>query len=484
MKPANHLSPNRIFLSPVIILFVLLITSCTKNSPAEELDGDHEIITFELKTADGNKIDASKLTVTIKTDSILIVVPAGTDLTKLTPIITISGVTISPASGVQQNFTGPVTYTVTAEDGSTRKYVVVIKAAPAMSGVGDLVFFGSGDNSFYALNTKTGALKWKFASTASFAYSSPTYKDGILYIGGIDNYVYAFDANTGVVIWRKQIAVTGIESDAVISGNTVYVGTNDDELYALDAKTGNTKWKFLTGGNISASPTFYGKNVYFGSSDGGLYALDTATGTKLWRFATGAMINQSGPSLVDGIIYVGSRDQNLYAIDAVTGNMKWKYTTTVSLEMSSPTVANGIVYIGGWYDISNFSIKGSLYAVDAATGQLKWESLKNTGIGSCPYVSNGILYISSDGGNFNALNAITGDILWQKQILPNGASATAADGIVYVGGGGTRYFYAFDATNGTEKWKFSIPNGLMTSSPLIVDDAGAPHHPGDSGAQW
>lgn len=48
-------------------------------------------------------------------------------LTSLSPTIIISnGATISPASGVSQDFSNPVTYTVTAEDGSTVSYSVTV----------------------------------------------------------------------------------------------------------------------------------------------------------------------------------------------------------------------------------------------------------------------------------------------------------------------------------------------------------------------
>ena len=51
--------------------------------------------------------------------------PAGTDVTHLTPTITISNyATIEPASGVAQDFTNPVYYTVTAMNGTTAQYMV------------------------------------------------------------------------------------------------------------------------------------------------------------------------------------------------------------------------------------------------------------------------------------------------------------------------------------------------------------------------
>jgi PKD repeat protein len=58
--------------------------------------------------------------------TIVITVPYGTDVTALVPTITYTGASISPASGVPQNFTNPIGYTVTAADGSTKLYTVTI----------------------------------------------------------------------------------------------------------------------------------------------------------------------------------------------------------------------------------------------------------------------------------------------------------------------------------------------------------------------
>ena len=59
--------------------------------------------------------------------TISLTVPSETSLTSLTPTIAISSfATISPLSGLAQDFTSPVTYTVTAEDSSTQEYVVTV----------------------------------------------------------------------------------------------------------------------------------------------------------------------------------------------------------------------------------------------------------------------------------------------------------------------------------------------------------------------
>ncbi len=86
-----------------------------------------DILSFSLSEATGSAtIDASAHTVVIE-------VANGTDLTALTPTITVSaGASIDPAGGTSQDFTGVVTYTVTAEDGTTTQdWEVTVTEAPS-----------------------------------------------------------------------------------------------------------------------------------------------------------------------------------------------------------------------------------------------------------------------------------------------------------------------------------------------------------------
>lgn len=70
-----------------------------------------------------------------------------TDVRSLGPSITVSpGASVSPGSGIQRNFTGPVTYTVTAEDGSTARYTVTISLKPLtdVSAIGNYLTAAAG----------------------------------------------------------------------------------------------------------------------------------------------------------------------------------------------------------------------------------------------------------------------------------------------------------------------------------------------------
>lgn len=65
----------------------------------------------------------------IGTDTISLTVPHGTNVTALKPTVSITGISVSPNSDVETDFTSPVTYTVTAADGSTKDYTVTVNIA-------------------------------------------------------------------------------------------------------------------------------------------------------------------------------------------------------------------------------------------------------------------------------------------------------------------------------------------------------------------
>lgn len=67
----------------------------------------------------------------VSSNTATLYVPVGTDVSALVPTIALSPfATVSPASGVPQNFTSPVNYTVTAQDGvSTKTYTVKVLQA-------------------------------------------------------------------------------------------------------------------------------------------------------------------------------------------------------------------------------------------------------------------------------------------------------------------------------------------------------------------
>ncbi len=71
---------------------------------------------------------------TIGTNTVSVTVPFGTSVTNLSPTYSVSALASgSPISGTVRNFSTPQTYTITAEDNSTKVYTVTVTIAPASS---------------------------------------------------------------------------------------------------------------------------------------------------------------------------------------------------------------------------------------------------------------------------------------------------------------------------------------------------------------
>lgn len=99
----------------LVLAALMLLAGCKKES------SEKKILNFKFASP------AVEAVITENAKTIVAVVPTGTDVTALVPIITVSDkATVSPASGMPVNFTNPVTFTVTAEDGSTATYVASV----------------------------------------------------------------------------------------------------------------------------------------------------------------------------------------------------------------------------------------------------------------------------------------------------------------------------------------------------------------------
>jgi len=356
--------------------------------------------------------------------------------------------------------------------------------------VNGVVYVGSNYNqieqrggNIYAFDAYTGAKIWNY-STSLGVYSSPALSGSVLFIGVVND-VFAFNASTGLKIWNYSTEGLIISSPNVVNGR-VYIGSSDGNVYALNASTGAKIWNFASPGqsNEAATESGYGDGafasspavvdnvVYIGSDDGNIYALDALTGAKIWNFTTSIQPtytwgNQvsSSPAVSDGIVYVGSVGGNVYALNASTGAKIWNYYTNPSRVygggyfhgvQASPAVAGGVVYVG--------SVDGKMYALNASTGNRIWEANIFRVLSSAA-VTDGVVYAAGDAYVY-ALNTTTGFQVWnfttQNQI---NSSPTVSEGVVYIGSQDGN-FYAIGEAKGTPS-----PTAMFFAATLIAATA-------------
>jgi eukaryotic-like serine/threonine-protein kinase len=311
------------------------------------------------------------------------------------------------------------------------------------------VYFGHRGH-VYAVDTETGTEKWN-RELDNQGTSAPAVVSDTVYVGGWEE-LFALSTDSGGIKWSFAPEDGSDDSyyiDPLVVGGTIYFG-GWSNFYAVDIETRQEKWKLELNGVTRAVPTVYDEIVYVAtfrpdiSQPAYLYALDSDTGQEKWKLkATGGGIG-GAVAVTDGVLYVSTNEDGLLALDATSGQEKWRYNPE-ALFAAAPAVAYGTVYI---------TDLGTLYAVDAQTGKEKWQLRAGGEFYSDPVIADGIIYFGSSTadlltvlvggkprGYLNAVDAQSGQKLWTFNVEGLASRAPAvSNGTVYIGtDGGSIY---------------------------------------------
>src|SRR6266404_2879616 len=150
---------------------------------------------------------------------------------------------------------------------------------------------------------------WTFAAGAPFG-AAVTVVSGVIYIGSWNGNFYAVDSSDGTLLWSQFLGkaaaprdptcqpAIGVESQAVVVGGTVWVGGGDSVFYGLDQKTGAIRVRVpladpASGSYLWSSVTYSKGALYIGIASlgdcplvrGGLARIDIADPTHpLFRY--------------------------------------------------------------------------------------------------------------------------------------------------------------------------------------------------------
>lgn len=153
------------------------------------------------------------------------------------------------------------------------------------------------------------------------------------------------------------------------------------------------RWRFSTGGDVSARAAVVGQALYVPDWAGNFYKLNADTGALNWSHQLSdyglpaGTISRTSPALDGSTAYIGTQQgAYLLAIDAHSGNLKWKTqldTHPLAIDTGSPVVYNNTVFVGvasseeaaaidPTYPCCSF--RGSVVALNATTGQMEWKT--------------------------------------------------------------------------------------------------------------
>ena len=325
---------------------------------------------------------------------------------------------------------------------------------------------GNGNSTVRAVSFRTGKTLWEYETEIS-VHGTIAVADGVVYAQDLRSNLYALDANSGNPLWQREPERS---QDPNVNQRTygyygVTVGegkvfwTHQDRLgagssgsiSALNPKTGKTIWESpMSGSTMSdGTPVVADGRVYVGNQTADrMLAYDTGTGARLWQSSNTLGGWQDGiPTVADGRLFIGSNNR-MVARNAVTGADLWTYRSPGASHIpgnatpASAAVVQGTVYLG--------FPDGNVTALDAATGQVVWNhqlpgSLDFGGVHSSPAVSGDTVYVGSNNGSAYALDRATGRILWEREIGAWVSAGPAVSGNTVIFGAWDGNLYAFTA---------------------------------------
>ena len=236
--------------------------------------------------------------------------------------------------------------------------------------------------------------------------------------------------------------------------------------------------------------------VAIGCHDHGVYLFDAASGERIWRFVTGSGV-YSAPLIWHDrdrtLVLAASSDRTVYAIDARLGRRVWASTvssyrpTLGGARLSAPCLGRvagkPALFVGHWVfdkSLGHSLQQGGLTALDARSGERLWQVDLLDNQVSAPLFADldgrGRLWVASADGNLRALDAETGAVLWSdRQIEPiqgTPALLRSADGPRVIIGGRHGAVRCLDAETGEQIWRFKTGNWITGSPALFRLDSG------------
>lgn len=306
------------------------------------------------------------------------------------------------------------------------------------------------------------------------------------------------------------LALPACSSGPVKAVTGIFGGDDEEKKKEGDAPEEENRISILAlNEEIEADPRFAGVEIELppsytntswptpgGEADHTLHHLSSAvTLETAWKADVGKAEERarltSPPVVADGTLYVMDAKATVKALDALTGERKWETELAPKLKekfrvrdmLSRPKAAQigfggGVTYDNGkLFVTSGF---GFAAALDAATGEKLWQYDSEAPVRTPPTAYRGAVYFVTNTNDAIALNQDNGEKIWNFQsfeeaarILSSASPAAAGDLIVTPFSSGE--VVAFLAGSGRPVWNDTLArNTQLTALSMLNDIAGSP----------
>ena len=281
---------------------------------------------------------------------------------------------------------------------------------------GGMLFVSTGYGTLLAINPATGQDIWK-QSLLGTGNSQPAYSEGLVYLVSNDATSWAIEAKTGRVRWQ----IDGLADSNNVVGTTgpsvsdklVMFGFGSGEVQAAFRQGGLVLWTAtLAGGrpgksvatveDIGATPVISGRSVYAANTSGRIVSLNIDSGERLWTapYGTRSLIWPAGGS----VFFINDLSE-LIRLDAHSGDFIWAtklpgYLNADSTRTKEIVAHHGPILAGSYLIVA--SSDGKLRQFDPMSGDELRSFTIPDGATTAPIVADGALYVVSKRGELHA----------------------------------------------------------------------------------
>lgn len=228
-------------------------------------------------------------------------------------------------------------------------------------------------------------------------------------------------------------------------------------------------------GAVKGSPSVVGDMVYCGTDTGRFIAARMQDGAIVWQIQFNHTTHgiHGSPAIVGDMVYIGAYDGYVYAFERMSGLLLWRHQLGYQVGSSPAVVPQWDLLFSSHERASG---GGYLVALDARTGQTVWQqpTAAHPHSSVAVDVSKGKVYVGDNHGIIYAFEAQTGQPVWQRAIeAPDGKAQIKTTPMVIpeknlvVFGSWSGSIYALDEATGRTVWEYPTGSRLMGSTAYL-----------------
>ncbi|MFU7527957.1 PQQ-binding-like beta-propeller repeat protein [Qipengyuania sp. ASV99] len=202
--------------------------------------------------------------------------------------------------------------------------------------------------------------------------------------------------------------------------------------------------------------------------------------TKAWTArvqGTSSSVRLAAAPVVGGnMLYAVGSDGTIHAFDKGSGARIWNSSAEMSDDMRPSAFGGGVSYDNGRVYATNGA--GEAKALDAMTGEILWQVLPAGPLRGSPTIAFGQVYVMTQDNQILALNAVDGALLWNEsgsttQSGVFGVAAPAAGNGTVIAGYSSGELSAYRYENGRTLWADALARTNISTTVSSLTDIDA-----------